>query len=127
MNALLDTHAFLWAISAPERLGSEARKVLSQTDSLLLSLASLWECVIKYSLGKLELPEPPLPYLARHAALNQVGILHIRVRHLALLQTMPWLHRDPFDRLLVAQALADDLCLISADRQLERYGIHVVW
>lgn len=127
MNALLDTHAFLWAISAPERLGRGARSALSEPGCLQLSVASLWECVVKFSLGKLKLPHPPLPYLTQQAALNQVGILHILVPHLASLQALPWLHRDPFDRILVAQARAEHVCLISADPQLEKYGIHVVW
>ncbi|MGH9415760.1 MAG: type II toxin-antitoxin system VapC family toxin [Terriglobales bacterium] len=127
MTALLDTHVFLWAIRTKGSLSVRAKAVLEAPGTFLLSHTSLWEVVIKAGRGKLNLPRPVMPFLVEQAALNRVQLLPIRLGHLEQLERLPLLHRDPFDRLLVSQALAEGIALISADGQLSRYGVEVIW
>ena len=123
--ALLDTHAALWMIAESRRLSRRALKLIVESDArLLVSAASLWEVAIKRSLGKLSAPAD----LARRlAALQQVELLPISPLHAEAVGELPWHHRDPFDRLLVAQALAERLTIVSSDPQLAQYGVKVVW
>lgn len=119
---LLDTHLLLWAAFDPSRLSAKATKVLqSRTVPLAFSLASLWEVAIKTSLGRPDfVVEPDL----LHRALLAEGLveLPIRAAHLARVAVLPWVHRDPFDRLLVAQAAEEQLTLLTVDATLRRYG-----
>lgn len=90
-------------------------------------MASLWELALKASSGRLEFPQPASAYLARQAANNKVELVPIELRHIAQAESLPFYHRDPFDRMLVAQAMVEDLVLLTIDRQLGRYGVPVIW
>ena len=127
MKLLLDTHAFLWFVTGDERLSLRARRALAAEDNeLLLSAASVWEMAIKARLGRLALPGTVREYVAEKAA-GGITILPIEWTHAAAVENLPLHHRDPFDRLIVAQALAENLSLVSADHAFRRYGVKVVW
>ncbi len=126
MKILLDTHVFLSEITDSPRLSQEQRGLfLDEDNKLHLSLASLWEMLIKAGLGKLPLPEPATDYLVRQMEKNRIVLLPIRIAHLAEMQKLPLLHRDPFDRMLVAQARAEKLRMLSVDERMREYGIEV--
>lgn len=126
MRALLDTQAFLWANQDPDRLGRQREVVADASTVLLLSAVVSWEIAIKTALGRLELPEPPEVWVpSRIAAL---GLTSLAVEHehaLAVTGLRPH-HRDPFDRLLVAQATILGAPVITADPVFERYGVEVL-
>ena len=119
---LLDTHLVLWAALEPQRLSPKALRLLrSRANDFAFSLATLWEVAIKSSLGR---PDFQVDPATLHAALLGEGFTEvaIRVEHLVGVASLPWLHRDPFDRLLVAQAAADKLTLLTSDAVLAGYG-----
>lgn len=125
---LLDTHTFLWMASEPKRLGPAARrKIESSAAELLLSVASVWEMAIKSSLGKLSLDEPLGDFLQEQLAALRVRILDIRSEHALRVESLPWHHRDPFDRLLVAQAMFEATPVLSRDSTLDAYDVERLW
>jgi PIN domain nuclease of toxin-antitoxin system len=125
---LLDTHAFLWYAQGSSDVRAACRDAIeSPENELLLSVASCWEMAIKISLGKLRLGEGLDALLDRSRRDGRVGVLGIEVSHVSRVATLPMHHRDPFDRLLVAQALCDDLTLVSRDASLDAYGIKRLW
>ena len=128
MRCLLDTHTFLWFINGDDRLGKRAREVISNIESeVLLSIASLWEIAIKISLGKLEL-ELLFPELVqRQLIANEIGLLPIDPRHLFALTDLPFHHRDPFDRLIIAQAMSEGIPVLSGDEEFQNYPVQTVW
>lgn len=127
MRALLDTHVFLWMQAAPERLNDEALAfVRGRGNDLLLSAASSWEIAIKVALGKLRLPESPEAYVPDRMRRTRVRPLAVEHAHALRAGALPPHHRDPFDRLLVAQAQLEKLPLVSADPVFARYGIEVL-
>jgi PIN domain nuclease of toxin-antitoxin system len=124
---LIDTHVWLWMQSDPDRLCDETRAIVQDArNSLLFSAASAWEIAIKYRLGKLQLPEPPASYVPDR--MRRSGTSPLSVDHAHTLKTadLPDHHRDPFDRVLVAQAQLLDLTIITADDQLCAYEVAVV-
>jgi PIN domain nuclease of toxin-antitoxin system len=122
MRLLLDTHVFLWYITASPGLPASFRAAIQDpANDVFLSVASVWEAVIKYGLGKLPMPAPPADYLPRQRALHRVASLPIEEGALAHLAGLPSLHRDPFDRMLVAQALQHDLTLLTVDDAVKAY------
>lgn len=124
---LLDTHVWLWMNGDVDRLSAAAREILMDGEQpLLLSAASTWEIAIKFATGKLQLPQPPEQYIPATLAANEVQPLAIHQAHTWRAAALPPHHRDPFDRLLIAQAQAEGLRLMTADRQLERYEVPVV-
>jgi PIN domain nuclease of toxin-antitoxin system len=127
MNALLDTHAFLWAISGDRRLSRRAQETFTGPNRLWLSVASLWEILIKVKAGKLPLPEPSGPYLVRKLGENRIEVLPIKLDHVLRIETMAVHHRDPFDSILIAQSVEEKLPLITADPIFERYSVAVIW
>jgi PIN domain nuclease of toxin-antitoxin system len=128
MRALLDTHVFLWWITQDQRLSSTAVEIIRDADNqLLLSAASSWEIVLKAQLGKLQLTAPPAELLPRHMDINQIKKLPITFEHTLQLFALPLHHRDPFDRILVAQAQAENLPLLTADPLVAQYPIQVIW
>lgn len=127
MKLLLDTHAFLWFLLDDERLPTSAKTAIEQTEILYLSPASHWEIAIKIALGKYVLPEPYSQFMERELASNSITILPIEISHTAQLTTLPFHHRDPFDRLIIAQALAEKLPVVSIDSQFDAYGVERVW
>lgn len=128
MNLLLDTHSFLWFIGGNTNLSSTARSLIEDTSNQpFLSLASLWEIAIKSSLGKLTLAQPFEVLMPRQMELNGIKPLNIELDDLALVAKLPLHHRDPFDRLLVAQAIERQIPVISADMAFEFYGVQRLW
>lgn len=127
MRVLLDTHVWLWMIAAPERLSKKGRSiVIAAENELVLSAASAWEIAIKFALGKLRLPETPASYIPRLMARTAVTPLPVHARHALHVATLPKHHRDPFDRLLVAQAQLEDLPILTADATFRRYDVKTV-
>ncbi len=127
MKILLDTHIFLWAISDDARLSTAHRALyLDEANDLYLSVASIWEMLIKFGLGKLPLPAPATGYIVKQLERNRVSTLAIRVAHLAELEALPPLHRDPFDRMMVAQARVEGMPILSADSGIRKYGVAVL-
>lgn len=124
MNLLLDTHIFLWYISADARLPPAYRAAIQDpANEAFLSVASVWEAVIKHGLGKLALPAPPDEYLPRQRELHHIASLSIEEAAMTHLAKLPSLHRDPFDRILVAQALQHDLTLVTVDEAVKAYPV----
>jgi PIN domain nuclease of toxin-antitoxin system len=123
-GVLLDTQAMVWLLAGDERLSPRARGATTASGRLVVSAASLWEIAIKRSVGKLRVPAD---LSRRLAALRQVELLPISPLHAEAVGELPWHHRDPFDRLLVAQALAEQLSVVSSDRALAQYGVDVIW
>ena len=122
MRYLLDTHTLLWARTAPDVLSADALAVLESADSALyLSIASLWECAIKSSIGKLDVPDEFYQTVAA-----DYEILGIEVSHVEACAKLPMHHRDPFDRMLVAQARLGGLTLLTRDRDIAKYDVPVV-
>ena len=128
MRALLDTHAFLWWIGDDPRLSERAREVLSDGDNdLVFSAASGWEIAIKARLGRLHVSGDLNTYLVRQLTENYTSVLPVHLSHALRVHALPDHHRDPFDRLLVAQAIVEEIPLLSADPRIARYPVEVVW
>ncbi len=126
MRVLLDTHIFLWLQTEPERLGERLSVIEDRRNQLLVSAASSWEIAIKQSLGRLALPERPERYVPeRLRAIGAQG-LAIEHSHALAVASLPSLHRDPFDRMLVAQAQLLDLLILTADLQLAQYEVRTL-
>lgn len=123
MILLLDTHVWLWMLTAPDRLGSLRDPIEDQRTTLLLSAASAWEISIKYALGRLPLPEPPERYVPSRARATSVTQIVIEPAHALAAGALPPHHRDPFDRILIAQAASHGVTLASADAALKPYGV----
>ena len=119
MRLLLDTNALLWLLAGDPRLGTQARQEVEAAAELVVSAASLWEIAIKVSLGKLA-ALPGLPAVLAEAGVRRLGIAD---EHLRRLQSLPWHHRDPFDRLLIAQAQAEALTVLTADPAFGDYAV----
>ena len=124
MNLLLDTSALLWWLGDSERLGPLARSTIADPDNLIyVSAASAWEIAIKVQLGRLAGPPDPATWLPAELAANRFTPLAIGLHHALAVERLPPHHRDPFDRLLIAQAAIERLMLITGDWQLERYAV----
>jgi PIN domain nuclease of toxin-antitoxin system len=122
---LLDTHALIWAIGSPGRLPAGVRAAVESRQAKL-SVVSLWELIVKKTRRAASVREP-IPCWDQHVARAEAEVIPIRVTHVATLDGLPDIHADPFDRMLVAQALAEGLTLASADAVLGQYGVPVVW
>ncbi len=128
MNVLLDTHAFLWAITGDEQLSETARETfLNPANSLFFSAVSMWEICIKISLGKLSLKRGWLKKIQNELMINTVQWLPVEMPHCAELTKLPFHHRDPFDRMLIAQARVEDFQVLSRDVRLSAYDIKRLW
>jgi PIN domain nuclease of toxin-antitoxin system len=122
---LLDTNVLYWILHSPERLSSKARRLV-QEGPAIASVASYWEVVIKSGKGTIPVLDPVV-WWDRAVALSGVGVLSIRANHVSALHGLPGHHRDPFDRILVAQAIAEGLPLVTSDPLLKRYPVKVIW
>jgi PIN domain nuclease of toxin-antitoxin system len=127
MKAILDTHVFLWGIAGDRRMSQKARELFAGPSDLFLSLASIWEILIKVQSRKLNLPEPAGPYVIRKLADNRIETLPIALNHLFAFESLDPHHRDPFDRMLIAQALQQKLPIVTADPVFARYPVKVIW
>lgn len=127
MNVLVDTHVWLWMLTEPERLGPATSSIIGdERNGLLLSAASSWEIAIKYRLGKLALPDEPHRYVPDRMRLSGVVGLPVEHAHALAVASLPPHHRDPFDRLLIAQASEDGLPILSVDDQLAPYHVELL-
>jgi len=128
MRLLLDTNSFLWFISGSERLNVNARDLITDLNNqLVLSSASLWEIAIKVSIGKLELLQPYYQFIPEQLGKNDINVLPIELSHLTKVVELPFHHRDPFDRLIIAQALTEDIPIISPDPIFSQYAVKLIW
>ena len=128
MRVLLDTHTFLWWITDDASLSRRAREIIGDGNNVLfLSTASAWEIAIKVDLGILTLPGRPERFIPEQLALNAIDSLPVHLSHALHVYDLPNLHRDPFDRMLVAQSQLEDLPLLSADPRLAQYAIDILW
>jgi len=128
MGLLLDTHALLWLLTDDPRLSAAAKEAYLTLDAQVpLSLARVWEIAIKVSLGKLEVAEPLETFLPRELGDNAIQLLPIEMDHCLKVARLPFHHRDPFDRLIAAQALHEGLALLSRDPAFDAYGVERIW
>lgn len=128
MRLLLDTHVFLWWVNDAPELSAKARASIRKgQNECFLSVASAWEMAIKVSTGKLVLSQSVERFIPEQLAANGFRLLEIDFRHAARVESLPFHHRDPFDRLLVAQAMSEKMAVVSADAALSDYGIKRIW
>ena len=127
MRVLLDTQCWLWMRTEPDRLSRRVRKLVSNPATrLVVSTASCWEIAIKYAIGRLSLPAPPADYIPRIVAEDAIALLDIGLTHVLHVAVLPHHHGDPFDRLLIAQALIERLPVVTSDPRFSDYGVDVV-
>jgi PIN domain nuclease of toxin-antitoxin system len=125
---LLDTHTFLWAVLDDPRLSDKVRALMLNADNeLLVSPASYWEIAIKISLGKYTLDDDFEAFMERQTVYSEFTLLPISLKHAAVVASLPFHHRDPFDRLLVAQAISEGIPIVSIDRALDLYPLTRIW
>ncbi|MEZ4862655.1 MAG: type II toxin-antitoxin system VapC family toxin [Caldilineaceae bacterium] len=128
MHIIVDTHSFLWFLSGSAELSNDARQIIADTNNQVsVSVAALWEIAIKVNIGKLELTRPFHEFIPEQLAVTKIEILPITLEHLAIVANLPLHHRDPFDRLLIAQAIAESLPIVSKDSIFPQYGINLIW
>lgn len=128
MKLVVDTHAFLWYHMADPRLSATAHAAMANVQNqLFLSMASLWEIAIKVSIGKLSLPGPFDTLIPSQMQLSATQVLDIRFAHVARVIALPFHHNDPFDRMLAAQCLVENVALLSKDAVFDQYGVQRIW
>ena len=128
MKVLLDTHAFLWWITDDQRLSLRAREIISEGENeVFVSAATGWEIAIKAQIGRLGLPTEPQQFIVEQLKINAIKSLPIEMRHALHISTLPAHHRDPFDRMLVAQAQLENLPILSADPDIGKYEVTIIW
>jgi PIN domain nuclease of toxin-antitoxin system len=128
MRLLLDTHAFIWMFDEPEKLSPKAHALLADSNNdLILSVVSVWEMQIKIKLGKLRFTVPLRELVESQRRTNSVQVLPVELEHVLALDALPARHKDPFDRLLVAQANAEDAFLVSRDPLFSGYPVQLLW
>lgn len=128
MKLLLDTHTFIWFVEGNEKLSDCAKGLIeSPNNQRFLSIASLWEMTIKKSIGKLELYADIQTLIEGHVYQNAIELLPIKPSALVVLQNLPFYHKDPFDRLIISQSIADDLILLSRDENFANYPVKCLW
>ena len=128
MKLLLDTQCWLWWFANPERLNTEAIESLGEEkNQLYLSVASIWEIAIKVSLGKLNLPEPPSEYIPSRMMMLGVTSVDIKGIHAILAASLPYHHRDPFDRMIIAQSQIEQMQIVTADSVFNQYDVNLIW
>jgi len=126
MRVLLDTHTFIWAITDERRLSPRARSLIASSE-LWWSVVSLWEAIQKAQVGKLSLPLPAGPFLTGELSSNHVRLLPVSLSHVLRVEELPLHHRDPFDRLLIAQSIEEGWPIVTADPWFARYAVDVIW
>jgi PIN domain nuclease of toxin-antitoxin system len=128
VKLLLDTQCWLWWFTEPEKLNEDAiSQIIDETNEIWLSVASIWEMSIKTSIGKLPLPENIDDYILSRMVKLGAEFLDIKTRHALQVATLPLHHRDPFDRIIIAQAQTENMLLISADSMFKNYGVSLLW
>lgn len=127
MKAILDTHCWLWWLTNPEKLGKECFKVIEDSNNeIYISTATSWEIAIKYSTGKLSLPEEPEKFVLSRLERCGFSTLHIEHIHALRVSSLPLHHRDPFDRILIAQSQVENIPVITVDNKFNHYDIQII-
>jgi PIN domain nuclease of toxin-antitoxin system len=126
VRLLVDTHAFLWYLAGDQRLSRRARHAIEESEEWWLSAASVWELAIKAGLGRVSLPKSVADYIAAKVR-DGLRVLSIEWPHAAAAEQLPFHHRDPFDRLIVAQAQTDRLRIVTKDAVFRKYGLQTIW
>jgi PIN domain nuclease of toxin-antitoxin system len=126
MKILLDTHAFLWAITDKSRLSARARTLIATADCWF-SVASIWEVIVKVQSGKMLLPRPAGSFITSELAGSGVQILPVTLDHVLRVEHLDPHHRDPFDRMLIAQSIEENLPVVTADPLFKRYPVQQIW
>ena len=125
---LLDTHAFLWFVTEYPKLSAAAQRMIAAgSNEPLLSAACVWEIVIKVSIGRLLIPGPLDSFIPEQLSTNRIALLPIELKHLLEIARLPLHHRDPFDRLVIAQAVVEGIPIVSADPAFDQYPIERIW
>lgn len=128
MRILIDTHTFLWFVTEDSKLSDRAFQTIEdEANDVILSISSLWEIAIKFSIGKLKLKLPFQEFIDEQIQVNEFQLLTIQTTHLNIVAGLPLHHRDPFDRILIAQAITENMPVISADTVFDAYGITRLW
>lgn len=128
MRLLLDTHAFIWYTTDSSRLTATGRSVIDNGENdILLSTASVWEMAIEHSIGRLTFSMPFMEFIKQQIAVNRIDILEITFDHIEVVASLPLHHRDPFDRLIIAQSMAEQIPILSVDAIFDAYAIARVW
>jgi PIN domain nuclease of toxin-antitoxin system len=128
MKALLDTHTFLWWITNNSKLSANAHKIISDgRNELLFSSASVWEIAIKASLGKIKISDKPLIFISEQMNINKILALPIQISHAMGVYNLSKLHNDPFDRMLISQAMLENLPILTDDKMISKYSVKVIW
>jgi PIN domain nuclease of toxin-antitoxin system len=124
----LDTHSFLWFVTEDPKLSAVAQRVIAEGgNEPILSAACVWEIGIKVSIGRLPIPAPLDSFIPEQLRINRISLLPIELRHIFEMTRLPLHHRDPFDRLLIAQAIVEGLPVVSADPAFDNYPIQRIW
>jgi len=127
MKLLLDTHTFLWFVNDNPKLSNRLKDLIEDTNNVsYLSVASLWEMSIKFNLGKLTLEPNYEEFIEREVTGSTIQILNIELEHLKINATIPFYHRDPFDRLIIAQSMVEDIPIVSVDSAFDQYSITLI-
>lgn len=125
---LLDTHTFIWYVTDNSRLSNQVLDLINdENNEILLSIASLWEIAIKQNLGKLSFNQPFEIFITQQLNLNNFRLLDIKISHVAVVAALPLHHRDPFDRILIAQSIVENILILSADKIFDAYPIERLW
>ena len=128
MKILLDTHTFIWFVTDSSRLSITAKALIEdEYNEKLLSIASIWEMGIKHSIGKLSFELPFMTFVELQMQQNSMEILNIRIEHSDVVANLPLHHRDPFDRLIVSQAMVEQLPIVGVDKAFDSYAIRRLW
>jgi len=128
MKYLLDTHTLLWIVTNDPRLSKKAKNAYLNSENLIcFSIASLWEMAIKISLKKLSIEEPLSEFIQNQIKANDIKFLNIEVPHILALENLAYHHRDPFDRLIIAQSIHEDITILSSDKIFDLYPIKRFW
>lgn len=128
MRFLIDTHTLLWIVDDDPKLSDKAKKIfLNNNNDIFVSIASIWEMVIKISLKRLEIPGTLSEFVKEHIRGSKIEIMSIDLNHLYQLENLPFIHRDPFDRIIIAQAIIENIPVISKDEVFDGYPIQRIW
>ena len=128
MNYLLDTHALLWIVTDDLQLSDKAKQIFLDSEKrLYLSMASVWELAIKSSLSKISLGMPLEEFINSHVRGIDIDILEIKLPHVLRIENLPFIHRDPFDRLIISQAIEDNLIIVGNDSLFDQYNVTRIW
>ena len=128
MRLLLDTHTFVWYVTNNQKLSSTARQLINEgNNEVLLSIVSIWEMAIKHSIGKLSFELPFEIFISQQLAVNNFDLLNIKISYLNVVANLPLHHRDPFDRLIIAQAMVEQIPVVGTDEIFDSYLIQRLW